>query len=218
MTGFTRQIKESLQITQASCTNSFCPALVEGTPASDWMSCGKDIQSGYKRHPTESKLDTLTAAMLSPSARVPKLKCYAAECRAMVPIALDVARAHLNRGDPNESTILLAMTELHSCYQCLSTGQGVSLPEHSRRFASLCVALETTGVEPFGVKPKLLLFSGTGRDGRLPTSLVLDLPRRRFRWYGGTAGRRRGGPRTIAATGSQVLQRFVGRHQVPVLT
>ena len=64
----------------------------------------------------------------------------------MVQIALDVARAHLNRGDPNESTILLAVTELHSCYQCLSTGQGASSPEHSRRFASLYVALETTGV------------------------------------------------------------------------
>ena len=73
----------------------------------------KGIQSGYERHPTKSKLDTLTAAMLSPSARVPRLKCCAAEYRAMVPIALDFARAHLNRGDRNESTILLAMTELH---------------------------------------------------------------------------------------------------------
>ena len=104
-------------------------------------------------------------------------------------------------------TILLAMTELHSCCECLSTGQGASLPEHSRRFASLHVALETTEVEPFGVKPRVHLFQ--------------ELAEYRDEDFGGTVaglGRRRGGPRTIAATGSQVLQRFVGRHQVPVLT
>ena len=140
------------------------------------MSCGKTSNLATS---ATRRLDTLTAAMLSASARVPKLKCCSAESRAMVPIASDDVRAHLNRGDPNESesTILLAMTELQSCYQCLSTGQGASLPEHSRRFASLYVALETAGVEPS-------LFSRTGRDGRLPTSLVLDLPRRRIRWYG----------------------------------
>ena len=121
------------------------PRLGGGTPTSDWMSCGKTTNLATS---ATRRLDTLTAAMLSSSARVPKLKCCAAESRAMVPIASDDVRAHLNRGDPNESTILLAMTELHSCYQCLSTGQGASLPEHSRRFASLYVALETAGVEP----------------------------------------------------------------------
>ena len=102
-------------------------------------------------------------------------------------------------------TILLAMTELHSCCECLSTGQGA--PENSRRFASLHVALETTGVEPCGVEPKVHLFQ--------------ELAKYRDEDFGGTVaglGRRRRGPRTIAATGSQVLQRFVGRHQVPVLT
>ena len=114
--------------------------------------------------------------------------------------------AHLNRGDFNESTILLAMTELHSCYQCLSTGQGASLPEQSRRFASLNVALETTGVEPFGVKPKLHLFqeladmdgcqpalSWTYRDedfGGAGASEVRS-PHNRGNWFAGVAEVRR---------------------------
>ena len=130
----------------------------------------------------------------------------------MVPIALDFARAHLNRGDRNESTVFLAMTELHSCYQCLRypsilggsphcmwhwKRQEWNLSAFSRNFTFFQELAEMDGCQP--------ALSWTYRDED----------------FGGTVAglvRRRGGPRTIAATGSQVLQRFVGRHQVPVLT
>ena len=50
------------------------PRLGGGTPSLELDVLWKDIQSGYERHPTESKLDTLTAAMLSPSARFPEIE------------------------------------------------------------------------------------------------------------------------------------------------
>ena len=93
------------------------------------------------------------------------------------------------------------------CYRCLSTGQGASLPEHSRRFASLYVALVMTGVEPFGVKPKLHLFqelaqmdgcqpalSWTHRDedfGGTVGGLGRRSPHNRGNWFAGVAEVRR---------------------------
>ena len=61
----------------------------------------------------------------------------------------------------------------------------------TRAFSAVRLIVCGTGNDRSGTfrrEAKTSHFSKTGRDGRLPTSLVLDLPRRRFRWYGGRAG------------------------------
>ena len=111
----------------------------------------------------EDKLDQLTLNMLSPTAKAPKLKAYAAECRTLVPVAERLAEQLLNTDDHFEGCVMQATRELAACYRALSSEQIFSadlLADHCRRFCILYVSIEEAAAaqEIFRVKPKLHLF------------------------------------------------------------
>ena len=111
----------------------------------------------------EDKLDHLTLNMLSPSAKAPKLKAYAAECRTLVPVAERLAEKYLDSEDHLEGCVLQATRELAACYRALSSQQifGADLlADHCRRFCILYVSIEEAAAAQgvFRVKPKLHLF------------------------------------------------------------
>ena len=116
------------------------------------------IQEGYRRHPWDSKLDKLTPGMRSMNANAPKLKAHASEVRGLIPIALDLAEAHLDDADPLGNTAKQCMRELAACYANLSAGSSAAdLANHSRRFATLYTTLEGRAPE-WWVRPKLHMF------------------------------------------------------------
>ena len=118
------------------------------------------ILAGYERHSTESRLDNSTLAMLKygkPTS--PKLKAHAAEVRGLIPIARDLVELLLDDADPIDHTVKMAMVSLSACYDCLSADHPSpnAFKDHSRRFASLFVALEQR-TTTFGIRPKLHMF------------------------------------------------------------
>jgi len=178
------------------------------------------ILAGYERHVTESKLDNLTLAMLKygkPTS--PKLKAHAAEVRGLIPIARDLVELLLDDADPIDHTVKMAMVSLSACYDCLSADHPSpnAFKDHSRRFASLFVALEQR-TTTFGIRPKLHMFQ------ELCEMTVGSRPAAHWTYrdedFGGSLvalAKRRGG-RTIPKTiGCRVLSKFMARHKLPWL-
>eukprot|EP00974_Lingulodinium_polyedra_P112568 10891589-Lingulodinium_polyedra.AAC.1 len=78
------------------------------------------IDAGYVRHPAESRLDNLTDKMLNMAGNAPKLKAHAAECRGLVPVAMDMAIHFLSAAGVEGQSVLHCMRALAACYNALS--------------------------------------------------------------------------------------------------
>ena len=147
----------------------------------------------------------------------PKLKAHAAEVRNLIPIARDLAELMLGDADPMDHTVKQAMFELSSCYNCLSHEytDAEDLKDHSRRFASLYVALEERS-KVFGIRPKLHLFH------ELCEEIMDSKPAAHWTYrdedFGGTIvalARSRGGQVNPKTVGNRALRNFLARHKVP---
>ena len=104
--------------------------------------------------------------MLSPKSPAPKLKGYGAEVRGLVPVALHLARELLDDGNVTESTVKRTIVELAACHSCLTETERFSpdrLADHSRRFETLYVELESRAPLAFRVKPAQQLIGLTAR-------------------------------------------------------
>ena len=121
----------------------------------------KDIKTWYRNNNVESRLDDLKPSMLKKEEKgsKPKLRSKAAECRALIPYALDSANRFLDSSNPLEGSFKQAIVHLSACYSNLSANSfnAEHMKEHSFKFCLLYVALEARDSR-FCVKPKLRLF------------------------------------------------------------
>ena len=127
------------------------------------------LQAFYTRNSVGDRLQNLVSTMFLQPKKAPKLRCSAAQCRAMIPFALELV-AGFSDHDVVESTAKLAMMLLDQCYKALSHSSMFAadvLQEHSVKFSLLYVALERAheGTRDFRVKPKLHLFLEMRRGG-----------------------------------------------------
>ena len=178
------------------------------------------IQEAYAAGGVEDRLQNLTPTMIKQSKKAPKLRCSAAEARALVPIAHAMAQELLSAADPLECAARVGTHHLHECYRALSHESIFSadiLHENSVKFALQYVALEASadpGTKSWRIKPKLHLFLELCSDGSKP-ALFWNY---RDEDYGGSVARlsrRRGGLLSVKAFSSNMLERF--KIQQPVI-
>ena len=143
-----------------------------------------------------------------------KLRCSAAQCRALVPFGYMLADELCDRSDPVEEAIYFAAFHLNEVYKTLSSDcqePHRKKSEHGIKFALQYVALHDY-VNPgdfkaWRIKPKLHLFLHACADADLPSQVWCY----RDEDFGGSAaqrGRRRGGVRSVQAMSSGTLDKF----------
>ena len=170
------------------------------------------IQNWYQEHYIEDRLQNLVETMLKQPKKAPKLRASAAQCRALVPFALQEANRLLDDSVPEEAAANNAMFHLEQCYRALSRDSIFAadvLREHSTKFTLQFVALERYADDPkrWRVKPKLHLFLHLCSDGSRPALFWTY----RDEDYGGSVSsrsRRRGGLLSAQAFSSNLLNRF----------
>lgn len=177
------------------------------------------IDEFYRRQPTDSRLDDLTALMIKAPKKGPKLRSKAAEARGLIPFGLELANELLGGDDQVNVAIRGCAKHLMEAYNCLSVASFSSetLQTHVRQFLVLYCALEASSKDKlWSVKPKFHLFAELANDGNCPS----------LQWtyrdedYGGTAARvahRRGGKNSALSMGSNFLLKFYAKNRIPTL-
>ena len=181
----------------------------------------KEVQDLYTSLGIADRLQNLVITMLKkPAASAsPKLRSSAAQCRAMVGVAKQLADRHLDPADPEEMAMGSGMSALHQCYMSLS-GTSIFwqdvLPVQSRLFAAQFVALESRYEYWWRVKPKLHLFlhmcDGSSKPAMCWTYRDEDFGGSCAQW-----ARRRGGLQKPSSTSKNLLVRFRMKQDVPRL-
>ena len=173
------------------------------------------VQRYYSEKNIDDRLQNLLVTMLAKAGQPPKLRCSAAQCRALVPLAAELAAAHCDDGVSIEAAMKSAAQELGQCYMALSSsseGRADALAIHGRLFAAQCVALEAAMNRrgdhvSWRLKPNMHMFLELCSDGSQP-SLFWTY---RDEDFGGSCAhlaRRRGGLMRPGATSGALLRRF----------
>ena len=180
-----------------------------------WMK----IQAYYRRHEVQDRLQLLRFSMLRKEKASPKLRASAAEARALIPFALELANEVLDDANPFHAAMKSAAYHLLQCYKSLSKESIFwedVLRTSSRKFAAQYIALEMATDTPktWVVKPKMHVFLELCSSGSQP-SLFWTY---RDEDFGGACARwsrRRGGLLRPWPCSSGLLDRFRMRHPVP---
>ena len=184
----------------------------------------RQIDSWYKLQDNlPGKLDHLTIKIRKKkSASTPKLKAYGAEVRGLIGFAKFAAHEWLDKTNPFEQTVVLAVDELASCYSCLSHNQIFArdrLCVHSQRLCTFLRALEDKAPHPlWKVKPKAHRFQHM-------CETCHNHPRECWTYrdedFGGTLSklaRSAGGKTSPVAIGLRVLHKFCANNKLPALS
>jgi len=170
------------------------------------------VQKFYVDFAVHDRLQNLVLTMMVQGKKAYKLRCSAAQCRALVPLGNQLAMEMLDMGDPVEGAARFGMFHLFKCYEALSGATiffADALRVNSTRFALQYVALEKASTDPraWRIKPKLHLFLELCSDGSMPSMIWAY----RDEDYGGSVARmsrRRGGVLSAHAFSRNLLQRF----------
>ena len=170
------------------------------------------LQVWYAAANVQDKLQNLVLTMIRQPKTPPKLRCSAAQCRALIPFAAKLVVELLDMSVPVECAARTAMAHLDQCYQALSSSSifhADIMRECSIRFAAQYVALEAAVGDgrSWRIKPKLNLFLEVCGEGSKPATFWAY----RDEDYGGSVSRfsrRRGGLLSVKAFSSNLLQRF----------
>lgn len=181
------------------------------------------VQEFYVSQGVSDRLQNLTLGMLCKKKGSPKLRCSAAQCRALVPfVDMLLRQPDLLDSDNNVHLAMrTAAMNLHECYKALSSNSIFwedILNTSSRKFAAQYVALEGAGLREseWRVKPKLHLFLELCSDGSRPAMFWTY----RDEDFGGSCAawaRRRGGLLSPGATSKTLLSRFKMKCNIPRL-
>jgi hypothetical protein len=79
------------------------------------------IEAEYRARHVGDRLQNITVLMIKQAKRPPKLRCSGAQCRAIIPIVLDLAKEKLDPAKPVEEAALTGMIKLDQCYRALSS-------------------------------------------------------------------------------------------------
>ena len=173
----------------------------------------QDIRQFYENEEVQDRLDCLLPTFVEKD-RGYKLRCSAAQCRALVPFGARLANELCDLSDPVEQAIYYAAFHLNEVYKTLSSEcqePHRKKREHGIKFALQYVALRDH-VNPgnplaWRIKPKLHLFLHICAEDDLPAKIRCY----RDEDFGGSAARaarRRGGMRSVAAMSSSTLDKF----------
>ena len=183
----------------------------------------REVLRYYEEHQVESRLQTLTFGMIKKKNCPPKLRCKAAEARALIPFAHLAAQKFLSDSDVTEEAAKSMANHLNVMYHALSADtifRDDTMREHCRKFCVLYCTLEDQHKDhpqkPWRVKPKMHLMQELCEmtDGIDPVRSWTY----RDEDFGGSmahTGQRKGGKYTAIAVSRQVLTRFVTRYDVP---
>jgi hypothetical protein len=180
-----------------------------------------EIQEFYKRNDTQSRLDNLTPTMICGDKKPPKLRSKAAEARSLVPFAVELSEKYLRDTNMTEKAAKEASKALGLCYECLSCEKFSHevLALNSKTFCLLYTALEENAKgKDWRVKPKMHLFQEICEESESRPSTCWTY---RDEDFGGTIAkisRRRGGKNTVYSTAFNVLNKFVAKNKVPILS
>ena len=178
----------------------------------------KDIKTWYRSNNIEARLDDLKPSMLKKDEKnsKPKLRSKAAECRALIPYALDSANRLLDASDPLEASITQATVHLNACYSNLSADafNAAHMKENSLKFCLLYVALEARD-KRFCIKPKLHLFMELTQLGNSCPSLFWTYRDEDFGGFVAQISKKRGGFNKPGNTAKSVLLKFISKHSLP---
>jgi hypothetical protein len=169
------------------------------------------LQHWYNETKCEDQVQNLVVTMIRQPGKAPKLRCSAAQCRALIPFAAKLCVELLDANVPVEEAALSAMENLHQCYQALSSRSIFSsdlLSECSLKFAAQYVALEAAAEDRFSwrIKPKMHLFLELCMEGSKPATFWSY----RDEDFGGSVSRfshRRGGLLSVKSFSTNLLQR-----------
>ena len=170
-----------------------------------------EILSWCKANGVSDRLDDLTPGMVKKEgSKPPKLRSYAAECKALVPFGVDLANRYLDDGNTVEHTAKQAAQRLNACYSCLSaeTYNPHDMATNCTEFCSLHKALsDTSDGVAWRMKPKLHMFQECCYSKTRP-STCWTYRDEDFGGYAAKTSRRRGGKSTVASTSSNVLDKL----------
>ena len=160
--------------------------------------------------------------MIKGDKKGPRLTSSAAQCMALVPFAVELAKELLSPVDAKEQAMIAAAEHLKNCYDSLSSAAifyADTLREESKKFALQYVALRgvSTDDKLWKCKPKLHLFVELCSEGSKPATYWTY----RDEDYGGSVAqcsRSRGGVLTPKLVSCNTLLRFKCSNPVPRLT
>ena len=171
-----------------------------------------EMQSFYDRNHVQDKLQNLIPTMICQSGKVPKLRCSAAQCRALVPFAYEMTQRFCEAADPVDLACKSGTSALHQCYMALSSNSIFwkdTLATQSKLFAAQYVAIEAHVdiYRKWKIKPKLHMFLELCSSGSKPSCFWTY----RDEDFGGTCARlarRRGGLLRPSCTSATMLDKF----------
>ena len=133
------------------------------------------VQNFYEAKNVQDRLQTLTPSMIKMDKKGPALRSSAAQCRALVPFALEIAQELLSPAEPKEQAMIAAARHFRNCYDALSSTSiffADILREESKKFALQYIALRAveTNDQLWKCKPKLHLFVELCSEGSRPAT------------------------------------------------
>ena len=149
----------------------------------------------------------------------PKLRAYAAEARALVPFAVELANSLLSDDVPEQAAAKKAALHLNECYKCLSNSSfnPEALRKESIEFCQTYGALEqffaADGQKVWRVKPKFHIWQECCSLKSNP-SLNWVYRDEDFGGYVASMSKLRGGPKLIKNTSENLLHKFRGKHSI----
>ena len=168
-----------------------------------------EVQAFYEAKAIGDRLQGLTVGMIKQQKKWPKLRCLAAQCRALVPFTHGLISRYFAGDTPVEESLRVAAGALNACYDALSNDSIFAediLRTESSKFALQFCALETVEPDTFRLKPKLHLFLHVCSDGGKPARTWTY----RDEDSGGTVAaysHRRGGLLSVSAFSGNLLDR-----------
>ena len=181
------------------------------------------IVGWYGETDAEARLQSLTMGMIKKQKGSPKLRCSAAEARALVPFAQFAAEKYLSPDDEEELAGIEMSRHLNRLYSTLSEEsifRADLMRESCRKFCLLWTALESKyaaeGKKIWRVKPKMHLLQELCEEteGAAPSRSWCY----RDEDFGGAAARlsrRRGGKCTPMAVSKTMVQNYCAKHSFP---
>ena len=177
----------------------------------------------YERTGTQARLQTLTLGMIQKQKSSPKLRCSAAEARALVPFIKEATEKYLDQSDEEECAVTQMAFHLDRLYGTLSEDsifRADLMREHCRKFCLLYAAVEQKYIalkqKRWRIKPKLHMLQELCEEteGAAPSRSWCY----RDEDFGGAAARlarRRGGKCTAISVSRNMLDNYRAKHDFP---
>ena len=175
------------------------------------------VQNFYNENNVQDRLQALTPTMIKMDKKGPVLRSSAAQCRALVPFASEIAQDLLSPANPKEQSMIAATLHLKNCYDALPSGSIFlqTSSEKNQKIALQYVALRAVETDDklWKCKPKLHIFVELCSEGSKPATFWTY----RDEDFDGSVAKtskRREGKKGVQAYSMNTLSRFLIKQPV----